>query len=304
MNDVRKAHKRTSHRIKKVVQFVGLTLVCMIGMFTNIQAKINIPQPTEQFYVADYANVLTQETRDHIVMRNDELFAQTGAQIIVATIDFLDGYEIEDYAYAMFNEWKIGDKEKQNGVLLLLVIGEENYWVMQGKGLESTLSSSVLKNILMDDMEPYFAVGDYNTGVYQTFESIHKALEGNYGSIVDTPNSNNQGSTNSNSEGNAFVIVGGILLELFGYFFFILIILMVFRPRRFGRRRSLFTPLFMPRPRYYRDTSRRYHQHNRSNFGGFGGGSFGGGRSSGSRPSGGSRMGGGGSSRGGGAGRH
>ena len=80
--------------------------------------------------------------------------------------------EIEDYAYTIFNEWGIGDAEKNNGLLLLLTIGEENYWAMQGQGLEGVLSSGTLGDYLYDYLEPDFAVGDYDAGVYQVFQAF------------------------------------------------------------------------------------------------------------------------------------
>ena len=72
-------------------------------------------EPTEQFYVADYANVLQQDTKDDIVEKNAVLYEQTGAQIVVVTVDFLDGMAIEDYALELFNEWgdRFGRKEQR-----------------------------------------------------------------------------------------------------------------------------------------------------------------------------------------------
>ena len=55
------------------------------------------------------------------------------------TVDFIGESNIEEYARTLFNKWGIGDKDKNNGVLLLMVIGAENYWCQQGSGLESQL---------------------------------------------------------------------------------------------------------------------------------------------------------------------
>lgn len=293
-----------------------------IVLMQPVSAKINIPTATDQFYVNDYANVLSQETRDFIVTKNDALAAQTGAQIVVTTIDFLDGYEIEDYAKAMFDAWKIGDKTKNNGVLILLVIGEENYWVMQGKGLETILSSGVIKSILMNDMEPSFATGDYDQAVYKTMLSFLDVLGGNYGPIETTPMPRPQNPGNpAGIFGDVPVVsfllgIAAFFFRSFGVIFLILILALIFRPRR---RRYRMGPILMPRPRY---RSRTYFGprpgsgmgpfggggiFGSGRSGGFGGrsGGFGGGRSSGGfGGGGGSRSGGGGSSRGGGAGRH
>ena len=308
--------------IWKKLKYLMLTGGFILLLLQPVNAKIRIPSATEQFYVNDYANVLSQETRDDIVLKNDNLYASTGAQIVVATIDFLDGYEIEDYAKAMFDAWGIGDKNKNNGILILLVIGEENYWVMQGKGLEDTLSSGVIKSILDQDMEDAFAQGDYDTAVVQTVNSFLDVLQGNYGVIEPTPQPQPQypsdGSFGESSIMMFFLGIAGFFFRSFGVIILILILVTIFRPRR---RRFGMGPILMPRPRY---RSRTYFgPRPGSGMGPFGGGGFFGSTRSGGRSSGfgggrsggfgggrsggfggGSRSGGGGSSRGGGAGRH
>lgn len=125
-----------------------------------------------QGYVGDYANVLTDETEQYIIEQNAKLDQATGAQLVVVTVDFLDGMTAEDYAYQIFNQWGIGDQEKNNGLLLLLAIGEEDYWAMQGKGLEGILSSGTLGDYLYEYLEPDFAAGNYDAGVRKVFDAF------------------------------------------------------------------------------------------------------------------------------------
>ena len=147
-------------------------LLLLLLLFCIPTAALAVVEAPESIYVGDYANVLSDETEQYIIEKNQALAAATGAQIVVVTVDFLDGMEIEDYAYTIFNEWGIGDAEKNNGLLLLLTIGEENYWAMQGQGLEGVLSSGTLGDYLYDYLEPDFAVGDYDAGVYQVFRAF------------------------------------------------------------------------------------------------------------------------------------
>lgn len=180
--------------LKKTAAWLGVLLFILAAALPAYGA-IDIPESSELFYVADFANVLSQDTENLIIDRNDALYQATGAQIVVATVDFLDGAEIEDYAYRMFNEWQIGDAEKNNGVLLLLVIGEENYWAVQGKGLEKTLSSGTLDEILQTYLEPDFAEADYDEGARKTFLALADALEGIYG--VQTGSTGSQSTEDS-----------------------------------------------------------------------------------------------------------
>ena len=133
--------------MKKRLTAVLLTAV-LILIFGCGSAFAGIPDAPNPFYAADFANVLDKETEDYIIEKNGTLENFCGAQIVVVTTDFLDGMNIEDYAYKLFNDWEIGDKNKNNGILLLLAIGEENYWCMQGKGLENVLTSGDIDDIL------------------------------------------------------------------------------------------------------------------------------------------------------------
>ena len=134
-----------------------------------------IPEPADYFYVADYADVLTDKTETEILSDSEYLDNQCGAQIVVATVNFTDGMDMEDYAYRMYTDWAIGNSAGQ-GLLLLLSIGDDNYWVTQGKGLENQLSAGTLKTILDTYMEPSFAEKDYDKGVLLTYDQLYREV--------------------------------------------------------------------------------------------------------------------------------
>lgn len=161
------------------IQTVFLQTVQALFLLLGVLAVCLLPRPAmavvdapDAVYVADYANVLTESTEAYIIRQSRALDEATGAQIVVVTVDFLDGMEIEDYAYTIFNEWGIGDKDRNNGLLLLLAIGEENYYAMQGQGLEGVLSSGTLGDYLYDYLEADFAIGDYDAGVCSVFDAF------------------------------------------------------------------------------------------------------------------------------------
>ena len=136
---------------------------------------------SDSFYVADEADVISSDTEKYIIEKNAELEQLCGGQIVVATVDFLDGMDIEDYAYKLFKDWKIGDEDRDNGILLLLAIGEENYWCMQGKGLEGALTSGDIDDILWNYLEDDFASGDYDSGVRSVFDALYDSVADIYG---------------------------------------------------------------------------------------------------------------------------
>lgn len=136
----------------------------------------NVLSPSNKFYVLDDANVLSAKLEDYIVERNVYLFDQCGAQICVVTTPTIGDTETEDYAYELFNSWGIGSKQRDNGVLLLLVTDDESCYCLQGAGLETTLSSATISQILTDEMQDDFYAGDFEDGTRKTFKKIYQTI--------------------------------------------------------------------------------------------------------------------------------
>ena len=143
-------------------------------------AKVeNIPLSDEGAYALDKSGVLSAETKNHIALYNQYLEESCGAQICVVTIPTMDyvGYDdIENYAYDLFNAWGIGDKDEENGVLLLLVTDDELCWCLQGEGIEDTLSSSAISDILTENMQDDFYAGEFDSGTQKTFDALYRRL--------------------------------------------------------------------------------------------------------------------------------
>ena len=104
-----------------------------------------------------------------------------GAQIVVAVVQSTGGASMSQYAYDLANIWGIGSAEKNNGVLLLLSIDDDDYQCIQGSGLETLLPTATLSRILQEDLEPDFAAKDYDAGVRKTFDSLYRSVCDIYG---------------------------------------------------------------------------------------------------------------------------
>ncbi|MDY5016088.1 MAG: TPM domain-containing protein [Eubacteriales bacterium] len=170
---------------KVFTRFTALFLLAAL-LLSGLALAADIPEPSDAFYVLDQAGVLKQDTIDAILQKGASLDDQTGAQICVVTVEFIGSSRIADYAYELFNEWGIGDAKKNNGLLLLLVTGAEDYYMLQGTGLEDYLSSATLQNILDEYMEPYFAKGDYDGGVRATADAVFTRLAAYYNVSLDS----------------------------------------------------------------------------------------------------------------------
>ena len=96
-------------------------------------------KPTNDFYVNDYADILDDDVEQYIMQRSVDLEKQTDAQIVVVTVKNLEGMSLEEYATKLFRSFGIGDKDKNNGLLLLLALEERQFRVEVGYGLEFEL---------------------------------------------------------------------------------------------------------------------------------------------------------------------
>ena len=156
-----------------------IALIFVLAFALGCAKAENIPLSDEGAYALDKSGVLSAETKNHIALYNQYLEESCGAQICVVTIPTMDyvGYDdIENYAYDLINAWGIGDKDEENGVLLLLVTDDELCWCLQGEGLEDTLSSSAISDILTENMQDDFYAGEFDSGTKKTFDALYRRL--------------------------------------------------------------------------------------------------------------------------------
>lgn len=144
------------------------------------------PELNPNTAVNDYANILSSDTEDYVEGLSVALQNTCGAQIGVYTTEYIGNSTMEGYAYELLNTWGLGSADKDNGVLLLLAPGEDNYYVTRGAGLESQLTISKLGTILDEDMEPNWVNQDYDAGTQQTVRAIAEELCTIYGIPVST----------------------------------------------------------------------------------------------------------------------
>ena len=187
----------------------NIFLTLLFSLSFAIHAFGAIPEPMDNFYVNDYAGVISDEERDKIIELNKEI-AESGAQIVVATVDFTDGMGSDRYATEMFNQWGIGDASKDNGVLILLVIGEDDYFISLGTGTEKFISSGDLGVMIAWHLEAYFAAGDYGSGAVDIAYAIGDKIKVQY-SISDEPPQSNSSSASAASNSSYVIDNAGVI---------------------------------------------------------------------------------------------
>ncbi len=130
------------------------------------------PSHTNEFYVNDFADVLSNETESYIFETALALDSKTTAQVCVLTVDSLEGKDISEYSVEVFREWGIGDKDADNGVLILLSVGDREMWVTTGYGIEGTLTDTRLGLLRDEYAMPYYSENDFDTGTKELFGAI------------------------------------------------------------------------------------------------------------------------------------
>src|SRR3984893_5731215 len=126
--------------------------------------------------IVDQANIIPAQTRDAIEPKLADLETKSGIQLVVATVASLEGQEIEPYANELFRTWKLGEKTKSNGVLLLVAPNERRGRIEGGYGLEGTLTDALSKVIITNAVAPRFKTGDFGGGVSRGVDDIITVL--------------------------------------------------------------------------------------------------------------------------------
>lgn len=115
--------------------------------------------------VTDAADVLPADVEAALEARLKALEDGNGTQLVVATVPSLDGYEIEDYGVGLLRAWGIGQKDVNNGALLLVAPNERKVRIEVGYGLEGVLTDAMSATIIRNQIIPQFKAGDLPAGI-------------------------------------------------------------------------------------------------------------------------------------------
>jgi uncharacterized protein len=134
-------------------------------------------QPTAD--VNDFAGILTAAQKESLEQRCRAVREATGAQLAVVTLKSLEGGQVDDFAVRLFKQWGIGQKDKQNGVLLLVAIEDRKARIEVGYGLEPILPDALAGRILNEQLFPAFKRQQYAAGLEAAVQRIAEIIEKN-----------------------------------------------------------------------------------------------------------------------------
>jgi len=238
---------------KRLLTFFTLTVLAAIcasafalGAVPKLIGRVN-----------DYANLLDEGQRSLIEQALAQFEAKTTTQVVLLTVPSLDGESIEGFSIRVAEQWKIGQADKHNGVILVVAPNERQVRIEVGYGLEGALTDLEASRIIRGVVVPAFKTGNYYGGIVGGLDGIMKGVEGEF-----TAPSQTGGTRHYNGKGKP-----SLLSTILTFIIFLVLI-----STRTGRQLLFFALLFGGRGG------------RSSGGGGFsgGGGGFGGGGASGS----------------------
>ncbi len=156
-------------------RFFLLSLVATTFAFNSFASKV----PALTGRVVDNANIINRKDTEEINSYLENLEKSTGAQVAVLTVDSLNGDSIEDFSMKVAETWQLGQKDKDNGVLITVALKERKIRIEVGYGLEGTLTDTKCGLIQRNVIIPEFRNGDYSEGILKGVKNVAGIISAN-----------------------------------------------------------------------------------------------------------------------------
>lgn len=164
-------------------------LLLFILLLSLVSASYALEIPARPVsYVSDYANLLSPQTVANLNQQLHAFETKTSNQIFVAIFPSLEQESLEDFVVRLEQQWKIGQKGKDNGVLLAIFVKEHKMRIEVGYGLEGAIPDALAGNIIETRIAPSFKAGNYDEGVTQGVTAIMQASQHEYTAQKAEPN--------------------------------------------------------------------------------------------------------------------
>ena len=162
--------------MKRLLPFLALAALAVMAIPVWVAQAQEPNFPEYQGFVNDYAGLLSPAVKTQLDAKLSQLEKDTTAEVAVVTVKSLEGDDVDDYAVRLFEKWKIGKKDKNNGVLFLVALDERKMRIEVGYGLEPVITDGRAGRIRDDDVTPKFKQNDYDGGITDGVASIEKYI--------------------------------------------------------------------------------------------------------------------------------
>lgn len=152
-----------------------LLSIIFILVFYSVSGAETFPQVPQR--VNDFANVLSPTTETALKKILKQLDMNTTIELIVVTVASLEGKSIEQYSIELGKRWRIGKKDKNNGIFFIVAPKERKVRLEVGYGLEHILTDAITKRILRESASPHFKIGDFDKGCISGVSAIINTIK-------------------------------------------------------------------------------------------------------------------------------
>jgi uncharacterized protein len=153
-------------------------LICLLLTAAIVHAAP--PVPKLEGPVNDYAHVLSPADQSRLSDFLTDQESKTSNQIVVLTIPSLNGDDLEDFSLRVARDWNLGQKDKKNGVLVLVAVNDHKIRIEVNGGLQGVLTDALATQIIRNEIAPHFKADDYFGGLMAGVTAIDQATHGEY----------------------------------------------------------------------------------------------------------------------------
>ena len=167
------------HARRQLCAFL-FVIVSLLALASSAADAAVPPRPAQREYVVDAAGMVRPGDAERIRQIGTELREKTKAELVVVTVDSLDGTDIESYANELFRSWGIGDAKQSNGVLLLIAKEDRQFRIEVGYGLEGKITDGYAGSVL-DAMKDEFRKENYSPAILGAYINLAQRACEEYG---------------------------------------------------------------------------------------------------------------------------
>jgi uncharacterized protein len=157
-----------------------IILLILIGTVSLAWAKKVPEAPSARRWVQDYANVLDADQELFLLKKLKTYFDSTSTEIVLVTENSLEGDDIFDYTHRLAESWSIGQKGKDNGILVYAAIQDRKMHIQVGSGAEGAFPDIYVKRVIENQLSPNFKKTQYGRGFHEATDVIISHLEGEF----------------------------------------------------------------------------------------------------------------------------
>ena len=165
-------------KLAKVIVAILVSFVAVAGAVVGVRAHADQPVPTLNARVTDETGTLSEAQKTALEETLKDFEAKKGAQIAVLLVPPTDPETIEQYAIRVVEQWKIGRKQVDDGVLLIVAKNDRTLRIEVGYGLEGVLTDATSRRIIDETIVPRFRQGDFYGGIFAGVENIMRVVSG------------------------------------------------------------------------------------------------------------------------------